>query len=137
MRSHIIWIAALLIVGTACAGPAMAEKATKRKHSPETLALLHAPTFGDGGVYAGPVGPTLALNGQLYKVSPKVTVYEIGTGLLPADSFINNRLIFVNGIVRGNDRIVYQIMVRPQGEELTVGIPAYIRVVTPDWTLPR
>lgn len=136
MRSPITWIVALLIVGTACAGPAMAEKAAKKKHSPETMALLHAQTFGDGGMFAGPIGPTLALNGSLYQVSPKVTIYEIGKGLMPADAFIDNRLIFINGIVRGSDRIVYQIMVRPEGEGFVIGTPANVRVV-PASDLPR
>jgi hypothetical protein len=137
MRSHITWMLALLIVGTACAGPAMAEKATRKKHRPETLALLHAQTFGDGGMFAGPVGTTMALNGSLYQVASKVAIYEIGKGPLPADTFIDDRLVFVNGIIKGSDRIVYSIMVRPEGEGLAVGNPANIRVVTPGWDLPR
>ena len=87
MRNPIIWIAALLIVGTACAGPAMAEKATKKKHSSETLALLHAPTFGDGGMFTGPVGPTMALNGQLYQVA-------LGGRSVQADGHHPDTLVF-------------------------------------------
>jgi len=137
MRKHLYALAALLILGAACASPAVAAKAGRKKHSPETMALLHAPTFGAGGMFTGAIGSTLALDGQMYQVASKVTVYEVGKGLLPVDAFLDNRLIFVNGIVKGSDRIIYQIMVRPEGEGLVVGTPANIRVVTPDGNLPR
>lgn len=84
-----------------------------RKPSKTDSDLLPLSTFNTSGEFSGVLGGEIILNGVRYQLGSNVQIYELGVGLLPAGTEINDRWIFLSGVRTMGADMIFSVIVRP------------------------
>jgi hypothetical protein len=90
-----------------------------RRHefsSPEADEFLRAQPFSLGGQFSGTLGGEILIGGVGYRLAPDALIYQVGTGLLPAGTVVEDRYLSVMGLKLRNSTLVYSVIVRPADE---------------------
>lgn len=78
-------------------------------------------TFAFSSDFTGVLQGDLLIDGTLYRVAPKASVYVLGQGLAPAGLVLSHRSIYVSGVYVGNEPVVRSIIVRPSSNRAGAG----------------
>jgi hypothetical protein len=116
MRKHLslqIGVASMLAltVAVAAAGPA-----GRRFHSVRAEEFERAQPVCVGGEFSGTIGGEMVINGLPYRLATNAIVYQIGTGLIPLGTTVQDRSVTLSGLKMNNTTVIYSVSVRPAGE---------------------
>jgi hypothetical protein len=113
---------ALSLVGALVA---TAGEAGRPFRSVKARALLDAETFGVSAQYSGAVIGEIRIDGVSYRIAPDASIYEIGSGLVPLGTVVQDRYVYLTGLKIGRTMMVYAVALRPASEsEAAWGEPA-------------
>ncbi len=104
---------ALLTLAAAAVAPAHAQDARVRSWTP---AGASSPTFAYSGAYSGSIGSQVNIGEYGFWISPKTTVYQIGSGLVPLSQLPIGTVVYATGTDKGGLRTVMVLIARPSAE---------------------